>query len=137
MNILKLKRMLQKILSRRPEILFGYLHGSVYSSRNPNDIDVAVFLDLRSFERLQKNGNVNLGFAIPLEMELEKKIAMPIDLQILNNAPLRFKYRAISKGEVVIDCDSGTRTDFECLTRVEYFDFRPKREAYLKEAFSS
>jgi len=137
MNILKLKRIIHGVLSLHPEILFGYLHGSVYSSLDPNDIDIAVFLDQGSFKRLRADGDSSLGFAIPLEMELEKKIAMPIDLQILNDAPLRFKYRAISKGEVIIDYDTITRTDFECLTRVEYFDFRPKREAYLKEAFSS
>ncbi len=82
------------------------------------------------------NGTLVLEYAVPLEMQLENNTGMAVDLQVLNNAPLRFQYSAVSKGEVIVDRDSGFRCDFESLTRVQYFDFRPKREAYLKEAFS-
>ena len=133
---LTLKRTINEVLCLRAEILFGYLHGSALCSQKPNDIDVAVFLAPQVYEKLRVSGTVNLKYAIPLEMELEKKIGMPVDLQVLNNAPLRFKYSAVSKGELVIDRNRDIRTDFEGLTRVEYFDFRPKREAYLQEALS-
>ena len=136
MEISDIKQKVHSILEPRSEILFAYLHGSVFSSQKPNDIDVAVFLVPEAYERLQASGTVNLEYAIPLEMELETSIGMPVDLQVLNNAPLRFQYSAGSKGEVIVDRDSGIRADFEGLTRVQYFDFRPKREAYLKEAFS-
>ncbi|EFK06143.1 putative toxin-antitoxin system, toxin component [delta proteobacterium NaphS2] len=133
--ISKLKGKIHAVLRERPEILFGYLHGSVLLSQDPKDIDIAVFLVPDVYDKLRKMGNMSLDFTIPLEMTLEKEIAMPVDLQILNDAPLRFKYTAVSKGQLVIDLDSRIRSDFESITRVKYFDFRPKREAYLKEAF--
>ena len=136
MDINKIKKMINEVLGKRTEVLFGYLHGSVFSSKEPHDIDIAIFINPEDYERLHNSGEISIGFAIPVEMELEEKISMKIDLQLLNDAPLRFKYMVISNGEVVIDNESDIRIDFESISRVEYFDFRPKREEYLKEVFS-
>lgn len=123
----------ERILSERPEVLFGYLHGSALSSDNPRDIDVAVFLDPERYENLVSEGELNLTFAIPLEMELEARIGYKVDVQVLNGAPLPFQYRVIETGVLIADKDSDTRCDFESLTRVKYFDFRPRLRAYLQE----
>jgi predicted nucleotidyltransferase len=121
------------MLNERPDIIFGYIHGSFSSSDNPRDIDVAIFIAPVVYEELVAIGEVNLGFAIPLEMELEQRIGKKADVQILNAAPLSFQYRVINSGTVVTDKDSDIRADFECLTRVKYFDFQPRVEEYLRE----
>ena len=52
---------------------------------------------------------------------------------MLNHAPLSFRYRVITDGKVIVDKDSNFRADFEYLSRVEYYDFRPRRKEYLQE----
>jgi len=129
----KLTKYIAAILDERSEVLFGYIHGSISSSDNPRDIDVAVFIDPGLYEELVARGEVNIGFAIPLEMELEKMVDGKVDVQILNGAPLGFQYRVINGGSLVTDKDSDMRADFECMTRVKYFDFRPRVQEYLRE----
>jgi len=121
------------ILNERSDILFGYIHGSFSSSDNPRDIDVAFFIDPGLYEELSADGKLNIGYTIPLEMELERRIGKKVDVQILNDAPLGFQYRVINSGTLVTDKDSNIRADFECLTRVKYYDFQPRVEEYLRE----
>ena len=133
MNKDELFRDITSMLDKRQEILFGYIHGSIISSSVSRDIDVAVFLDPRHYEKLVEMGEVNIGYAIPLEMEIEKNIGKKADVQILNGAPLGFQFQVINSGKLVTDRDSDARADFECLTRVHYFDFRPRVQEYLRE----
>lgn len=123
-------------LSKRSEVMFAYIHGSTLSSGNHRDIDIAVFLFPDVYSKLTSNGEVSIGFAIPLEMELEKRISKKVDVQVLNRAPLRFRYRVITHGALIIDRNSNSRCDFEYLSRVEYFDFRPRRKEYLQEVMT-
>ena len=136
MNITKIRRVMTNVLSTRSEILFGYLHGSVLHSKDPHDIDIAIFINPEYYTRLRTKGELSLGYAIPLELKLERILSIRTDLQILNEAPLPFRYKVISHGELIMDHSRHIRPDFECQTRVEYFDFKPKREEYLREAFS-
>jgi hypothetical protein len=62
-------------MDARPEIAFGYVHGSVLNSKNARDVDVAVYLQEERFEALRKSGLLSLDFAIPFELELEKVLA--------------------------------------------------------------
>lgn len=133
MEKIKITKHIAEILDERPDILFGYIHGSILSSGNPRDIDIAVFIDPGLYKELGAKGEVNIGFAIPLEMDLEQRIGKKVDVQILNGAPLGFQFRVINSGTLVTDRDSDKRADFECMTRVKYFDFRPRVEEYLRE----
>ncbi|MEA3364983.1 MAG: nucleotidyltransferase domain-containing protein [Candidatus Hydrogenedentes bacterium] len=126
----------RKVLSKRSEIAFGYVHGSVLTASLPSDVDVAVFLHLDAYARIREDEGIEMGFAIPLELELELALQYPAHLQVLNDAPLGFKFRVVQTGVVVAESDLGARVDFEYLSRVEYFDFRPKLDEYLKEAGS-
>jgi predicted nucleotidyltransferase len=126
----------REVLSKRSEITFGYVHGSVLTAPDPSDVDVAVFLHPDAYARIRKDEGIEMGFAIPLELELERALEHPADLQILNDAPLGFRFRVVQTGVVVVEADLGARVDFEYLSRVEYFDFRPKLDEYLREAGS-
>lgn len=127
---------LKRALQLHPEVVFAYIHGSILSSDKPQDIDVAVFLYPAKYEELFSDGEVNIGFAIPLEMELEKQLDKKVDLQVLNGAPLSFRYHVVNCGILIIENNSNIRFDFEYLSRVEYFDFRPRREEYLREVMT-
>ena len=123
-------------LQSRNEIVFAYLHGSFVESESYNDIDLALFLHPPVYKRLSESGGLSLEFVIPLEQRLERELEIPIDIQILNEAPLAFKYRVISTGRLILDGDTDLRMDFEYLSNVQYFDFRPRQKEYMKEAIS-
>jgi len=138
-NVMKksnIKNRIKQVLKERAEVLFAYIHGSILYSDNPKDIDVAVFLNPKEYNKLAYEGEQTIGFAIPLEIEIEMHLNQKVDLQILNKAPLSFRHNVITHGDVIIDKDSELRCDFEYLSRVEYFDFRPKRERYLREVMT-
>ena len=128
---------IRKAIEARREVAFAYVHGSILDSDDPRDVDIALYLDEEAFETLRRSGRLSLDFVIPLEMELEKVLGRRVDLQVLNQAPLSFRARVVSQWKVVVDSDSTARSDFEYLARYEYFDFRPRREAYLAEVAGS
>jgi len=136
MNIETIIKNSKEVLRNHPEVLFAYIHGSSLSTDNPKDIDIAVFLDPEVYRKFSLNGEISIGFAIPLEMELERHLGKKVDFLILNKAPLSFRYRVVTKGSLFIDNDSDIRSDYEYLTRVEYFDYRPRREEYLREVMT-
>lgn len=133
LKIDKIKKKLKLRLEKQHQIVFAYLHGSILSADSPHDIDIAVYLYADDFNQLSRSGEISLSFAIPLEMDLEKLLTQKVDLQVINRAPLSFRYRVITDGILIVDKDSNLRSDFEYLSRVEYFDFRPRRYEYLRE----
>lgn len=132
-KISSIKKKLELRLGKQPEVLFAYLHGSVLSTGKPRDIDIAVYLHAKEFNQLTRDGEISMAFAIPLEMDLEMLLKKKVDLQVLNRAPLSFRYRVIKDSVLIVDKDSNLRSDFEYLSRTEYFDFRPRRNEYLRE----
>jgi uncharacterized protein len=72
-------------------------------------------------------------FEIEIETELEKITGCPVDIRILNGAPLSFCQQVIRNGEVILDSDPDTRADFEGRTLKKYFDFSRFRTRYLRE----
>ena len=136
MQLNKIIEYLKSELNSLSQVMFGYIYGSVLSSKNPEDIDIAVYLSPMDFEKLCLDGELSLSFAIPLEMKLEEKLKRKVDIQVMNHAPLSFRYRVITDGKAIVDKDSNFRCDFEYLSRVEYYDFRPRRKEYLQEVMS-
>jgi predicted nucleotidyltransferase len=130
------QRSIEEKLGLHTEIAFAYLHGSSLYSAEPRDIDLAIFLFPEYIERQGPSVSYYLDFSIPLEQEIENVLHKSVDVQILNHSPLPFRFRVVSQNKVLLDRDFNMRERFELLSRVEYFDFRPRREEYLKEALA-
>ncbi len=117
-------------LRGRPDIIFAYLHGSFITGNRFRDIDVAIYLK-PLFSR-----------PLPVELEIEGELnriapKYPIEVRILNNAPLSFRYNVLKQGEPIVVLDDDLRCDFAEATLTNYFDFAPFRRIYLKEALGS
>ncbi|MBN1273017.1 MAG: nucleotidyltransferase domain-containing protein [Candidatus Aminicenantes bacterium] len=115
-------------MSQNKTIIFAYLHGSFLEKENFNDIDIAVYLD----KKTEVNSDP-AGLEISLSLELEKCTQHPIDVKILNTAPLSFCYHA-TKGKLILSQDENTREEFLCRTWNAYFDFKPVSKIYLQES---
>lgn len=117
---------LARALLEHPEVSFAYVHGSFIKESRFRDIDVAVFLQGTPVSELT------------YELEMEARLSeiagrLPVDVRILNEAPLSFRYHVLKEGIAVAVKRDAKRTDFIEDTIVQYLDFAPHRRNYLKE----
>jgi predicted nucleotidyltransferase len=97
---------LHDLLTFRAEVLFAYLHGSFINGSKFRDIDVAVYLNHGRLTRrasLQYQGN--------LAKDLSRALHLPVDVTVLNVAPLGLRHNAIS-GRVLLCREHETRNHF-------------------------
>ncbi|MCS4541934.1 MAG: nucleotidyltransferase domain-containing protein [Euryarchaeota archaeon] len=121
------KNSLNIILAKREEVVFAYLYGSLLSANWFRDIDIAVFVDEKRVSRKEA-----LDYEISLSLELEKELRMPVDVKLLNYAPLSFKYE-VTKGEVIFSRNEEARFSFLEETWHRYLDYAPVEREFIKE----
>jgi predicted nucleotidyltransferase len=102
-----------------------YLFGSAArgTARADSDIDVGVLLietppatfDAQPYE---------------LEADLEHRLGRPVDLVVLNRAPVDLRTRVLRDGRLVLDREPSVRIQFEVRTRNEAFDLEPILRRY-------
>jgi predicted nucleotidyltransferase len=120
-------RKLKDFLSSQDEVVFAYLHGSFVQGEEFRDVDVAVFLGDSS-----PHPSDDVEYEISFSFRLEKELGLPVDVKILNNAPLSFRYHA-SQGMLLLTRDESIRENFLNKTWSEYFDFLPLSRIYLED----
>ncbi|CAD5243325.1 type VII toxin-antitoxin system MntA family adenylyltransferase antitoxin [Thermococcus camini] len=118
-----IKERIRAYLMSREDVLFAYIHGSFLEGRPFRDIDVAVFV--RS-----KPGRF---YEMELEDELSGLTGFPLDVRLLNDAPVEFRFHVIG-GELLFSRDERARCDFEERTMREYHDYSRYLEMYRREA---
>ncbi|WP_456471984.1 type VII toxin-antitoxin system MntA family adenylyltransferase antitoxin [Methanocaldococcus sp.] len=124
----EIKKRIKKILAEKDEIIFAYLHGS-FNEIYFRDIDIAVYVDENKVEDF-------LDYELKLSTEIEKTVRLPVDVKVLNSAPLSFKYRAI-KGELLVSKDEEVRLRFIEKILMEYLDFKPIEEKIIEEILTT
>jgi len=68
-----------------------------------------------------------------LVTELQDKVKMPVDIRVLNDAPLAFRYHAI-RGRLLMVRDLELLDEYRARIWDDYFDFVPFARQYLREA---
>jgi len=107
------------------EILTVYIFGSFISAQSFSDIDIGIIAAMDLSKPLE--------FELELENRLEKVIKFPVDVRILNQAPISFAQNVFRAGRVIIDKNPNMRADFEGRILKQYFDFSPFQQRYLQE----
>jgi len=113
-------------LNRRPELVFVFLHGSFLVESTFRDLDLAVYVRAES-------GN-NQGFRdyeADLAVDLTLKARIPVDVRILNDAPVGFRYHAL-KGRLLLARDEDLLDEFRARTWDDYCDFAPFAREFLR-----
>jgi len=118
---------LRQHLAGRPEIRFAILHGSFVEGGRFADIDVAL-----SLERNRLQAHEAMAYEVALEAELLEGVEFPVDVRVLEHAPISFQYAA-TRGEPVFVRDAGALADFRERTWQAYFDFAPLRQEALRD----
>ena len=117
-------------LEARPEIILALLHGSFAKGGAYRDIDVAVWLGPGRL-----SPDARFRYALDLSVQLHLQIGEPIDVRVLNDAPLAFRYHAL-RGRPLVVRDEGFLDDLRARTWDDYLDFQPFARQYLREALS-
>jgi hypothetical protein len=72
------------------------------------------------------------GLGLELGYTLERLLGKPVDLVILNRAPLDLIHRVLRDGVLVYDSDPSSRIRFEVQARNTYFDLLPYLRQYRR-----
>ena len=123
-----LLQQLQAFFSRdHVGIVCVYVYGSVArgEARGTSDIDVAVLYTQEPPPTLD-------GLGLELGYTLERLLGKPVDLVILNRAPLDLIHRVLRDGVLVYDSNPSFRIRFEVQARNAYFDLLPYLHQYRR-----
>ena len=104
-----------------------YLFGSVAreAAGNDSDVDVAVLLE-------EDPPASFAGLPLDLEGELERLLGRPVDVVVLNRAPVDLVHRVLRDSRLVVETDRSARIAFETRARSEYFDLLPTLLRYRR-----
>ena len=109
-----------------------YLYGSRVrgEARQQSDVDLAVLY-------AQKPPPTFDGLGLALGSILERHLGRPVDLLVLNRAPVDLIHRVLRDGVLVYDHDPSARIRFEVQTRNAYFDLLPYLRQYRRATRSA
>ena len=99
----KLIEELKTCFLKKKNAAFAYVLGSFSEGKPFRDIDVAVFLF---------NFKKELTLESDLSFELSKAIGYPVEVIILNRAPVSFQLSVLKKGMLLFSKSEDLRTDF-------------------------
>lgn len=130
----KVAERLKNSLETEKHIKFAFLFGSFVNAGEDEtlpfrDIDVGVYTS-----GLDKTGAFH--YSLDLADRLSSEVKLPVDVRVLNFAPLTFLFHVI-RGQLLVDNDEDRRCEFmEWVTR-HYLDMKPLYLRALKEAYAS
>jgi len=123
------EQIISYLTSEYDEITVVYLFGSFVTGEFFSDIDIGIVTKVNPVKAIK--------FELDLEIRLEKIVGCPVDVRVLNYAPLSFCQNVIRQRTVIIDHNPGYRADFEGTILKQYFDFAPFRKRYLQEVYNA
>lgn len=121
------KKILSDALSGRDEILFALLYGTAAEGFRFRDLDIGIFVNRKIIPAERE-----LAYAFALSDELASTSSCPVDVRVINDAPLLFR-RSVSCGTPLVVNDEEVFTTFLTRTWSEFLDFQPVAMKYLKE----
>jgi predicted nucleotidyltransferase len=124
-----LARRLTEELEKEPAISFGYLYGSVVDSDTIHDVDVGLYLR-------ESEAATNAAIAVDLSNRLTALVGMPVDVRVLNEAPLSFVYHVL-RGRLLVCRDEACLTEMLEDVARRYLDLAPLLRQGTKDAFAA
>jgi len=124
-----LVRCLTAELEKDSAVAFAYLHGSLLHSETVHDIDVGLYVRESEAER---------GSAISSELSarLTSVAGIPVDVRVLNEAPLPFLYH-VFRGQLLVCRDEDLLTAMLEDVARRYLDLAPMLRQGTKDAFAA
>ena len=113
---------------REPNIAFAYLYGSFVDADAFHDVDIGVYVSRH------EPGQEPL-YVVDLIQRLAGLVPFPIDVRIINDAPVSFLYHVL-KGRPIHIQDDEVLTNLMEQTVRQYLDMAPLLRKSTREAFA-
>ncbi|MFZ8824030.1 MAG: type VII toxin-antitoxin system MntA family adenylyltransferase antitoxin [Desulfurococcales archaeon] len=104
---------LKKLLEKVEGVSFAYIHGGYVKRDMFRDIDIAIWIE--------DPGKAH-EYEIDLAVELGTALGIPVDIHVLNEAPLPFRYIVFSEGRLLFSRNERRRIEVIDETIREYID---------------
>jgi predicted nucleotidyltransferase len=130
MDVAVIETKLREFLSPNAEregIAAAYLFGSMArGTAGPrSDVDVGILYE--------KDPPLTLeGLGLRLEGDLESLLGKPVQVVVLNHAPVDLAIRVLRDGKLLVDRDRSRRVRFEVKTRFDFWDLEPYLKMYRR-----
>lgn len=115
------------ILESRGGVAFAYIFGSFVEGGPFHDVDIGLYLSETPKEHFTE-------FGLTLSQNLSRELEIPVDVRILNLAPVSFLYHVI-RGKLIFEKDEEIRARVVERTTQRYLDLKPIIRKGVKEAF--
>jgi len=125
----RIEQYLAAELASDRSVIFAYLYGSFVESQPFHDIDVGVYLQTVRAERVTAT-------ALDLAQRLSDRVGKPVDVRILNVAPVSFLYHVL-RGQLVSCRDAAVLAEVMERTVSRYLDIAPLVRRATQEAFAA
>ena len=128
-----IEQALRKFFAARPAgIVAAYLFGSVArgTAGARSDVDVAVLYEAAPPATIE-------GLPLDLEAAIHQLVARPVQVIVLNTAPVSLVHRVLRDGVLVLDRAPSARIRFEVRARNEFFDLQPILARYRRRALAA
>jgi predicted nucleotidyltransferase len=114
------------------DLVCVYLYGSLARGQRhrDSDVDIAVLYATEPPSTLD-------GLGVELGNALERHLGRPVDLLVLNRAPVDLIHRVLRDGILIHDRNPAARIRFEVKARNEYFDLLPYLRQYRRSVRSA
>ncbi len=119
---------LAHLLEGESTIQFAYLHGSFLDTIPCHDIDIGVYLEGLPPLDMEL-------FAMELGSRLGRQVHCPVDVRVLNNAPVPFAFQVL-RGRLLQQNNPDLLARFFERTVSRYLDLKPLLLKATKEAFA-
>ncbi len=97
------------------EVVFAYVHGGFVEASSFRDVDLAIWI---------KDSSKAFHYTVDFSVKLEIEVGIPIDVQVLNEAPLPFKYHVFTRGKMLFSRDESLRLKLVDETVRQYVDVK-------------
>ena len=124
----RLVQQLMPILCSRSELVFAYLHGMFLEGEPFRDVDLAVYVTWLPERKLSFR-----QYELDLSVELTLPRRVPVDVRVLNDAPMGFRHHVFNGGLLLVK-DVELLDDVRARTWDDYFGFAPFARRYFREA---
>jgi uncharacterized protein len=122
---------LQARLGSEPDVVFAYLFGSVAkgTSRERSDVDVAVWVEAGGVGDAKEAFRV-AERALELEGVLEAELRRPVQVVVLNTAPIELVHNVLRHGSLICSREEAARVRFYVDHARRYYDLEPARAIF-------
>jgi uncharacterized protein YutE (UPF0331/DUF86 family)/predicted nucleotidyltransferase len=107
-------------LSREPDILFAYLHGSFAAGETFRDIDIGIFFGKTK----------DLTCESDLSYELSTALGPEVEVRVINDAPVAFQMAVLTGSTLLVSRDDAARAEF-----IENVGRRYREYAHFRNVF--